>query len=58
MVRERSPAEPFLRDIFGVNRSTVRQTISEPFAKGLIPKKNGLGSSTGGKDLSLGIRIF
>lgn len=58
MVRERSPAEHFLRDIFGVNRSTVRQTISEPFAKGVIPKKTGVGSSTGGKDLLLEIRIF
>jgi len=58
MVSERSPAEPFLRDIFGMNRSTVRQTISEPFTKGLTPKKNGVGSSTGGNDLSLEIRIF
>jgi len=51
-VGDRLPSESSLADNCGVNRNTVRQAISELVAKGLISKKNGVGSFISAKDLS------
>jgi len=51
-VGERLPSESSLAEICGVNRNTVRQAISELVAKGLISKKNGVGSFISARDPS------
>ena len=51
-VGERLPSESSLAEICGVNRNTVRQAISELVAKGLISKKNGIGSFISARDPS------
>jgi GntR family transcriptional regulator len=51
-VGERLPSESSLAGICGVNRNTVRQAISELVAKGLISKKNGIGSFISARDHS------
>ncbi|MFQ5840975.1 MAG: GntR family transcriptional regulator [Thermodesulfobacteriota bacterium] len=51
-VGKRLPSESSLAEICGVNRNTVRQAISELVAKGLISKKNGVGSFISAKDPS------
>jgi GntR family transcriptional regulator len=51
-VGERLPPESSLAEICGVNRNTVRQAISELVQKGLISKKNGVGSFISAKDPS------
>jgi len=51
-VGERLPSESSLAEICGVNRNTVRQGISELVAKGLISKKNGIGSFISARDPS------
>jgi len=51
-VGERLPSESSLAEICGVNRNTVRQAISELVQKGLISKKNGVGSFISARDPS------
>jgi GntR family transcriptional regulator len=51
-VGERLPSESALAGICGVNRNTVRQAISELVTKGLISKKNGVGSFISARDPS------
>jgi len=51
-VGDRLPSESSLADICGVNRNTVRQAISELVIKGLISKRNGIGSFISAKDQS------
>jgi GntR family transcriptional regulator len=51
-VGDRLPSESSLADICGVNRNTVRQAISELVVKGLISKRNGIGSFISAKDQS------
>ncbi len=43
-VQEKLPSESKLSELFRVNRNTVRQAISDLVAKGLVQKKNGVGS--------------
>ena len=43
-VYDKLPSESKLSELFRVNRNTVRQAISDLVAKGLIQKKNGVGS--------------
>jgi GntR family transcriptional regulator len=43
-VQEKLPSESKLSELFRVNRNTVRQAISDLVGKGLIQKKNGVGS--------------
>ena len=43
-LNEKLPSESKLSDLFHVNRNTVRQAISDLVAKGLIQKRNGVGS--------------
>jgi GntR family transcriptional regulator len=43
-VHEKLPSESKLSQLFRVNRNTVRQAISDLVAKGLIQKRNGVGS--------------
>jgi GntR family transcriptional regulator len=43
-VNEKLPSESKLSDLFQVNRNTVRQAISDLVAKGLVQKRNGVGS--------------
>ena len=43
-VHEKLPSESKLSGLFRVNRNTVRQAISDLVAKGLVQKKNGVGS--------------
>ncbi len=43
-IGERLPSESSLAEICGVNRNTLRQAISDLVGKGLISKKNGIGS--------------
>jgi len=43
-VHEKLPSESKLSDLFHVNRNTVRQAISDLVTKGLVQKKNGVGS--------------
>jgi GntR family transcriptional regulator len=43
-IGERLPSESSLAEICGVNRNTLRQAISDLVGKGLIAKKNGIGS--------------
>jgi GntR family transcriptional regulator len=42
--QDKLPSESKLAELFHVNRNTVRQAIAELVAKGLIQKKNGVGS--------------
>jgi len=43
-IHDKLPSESKLSELFRVNRNTVRQAISDLVAKGLIQKKNGVGS--------------
>lgn len=43
-VNEKLPSESKLADLFRVNRNTVRQAISDLVTKGLVLKRNGVGS--------------
>ena len=43
-VHDRLPPESRLSELFQVNRNTVRQAISDLVAKGLVQKRNGVGS--------------
>src|SRR4030042_6787448 len=43
-VQEKLPSESKLSHLFRVNRNTVRQAISDLVAKGIVQKKNGVGS--------------
>jgi len=43
-VHDKLPPESKLSELFGVNRNTVRQAISDLVAKGLLQKRNGVGS--------------
>ena len=43
-VNDKLPSESKLSELFQVNRNTVRQAISDLVAKGLIRKRNGVGS--------------
>ena len=43
-VHDKLPSESKLSELFRVNRNTVRQAISDLVAKGLVQKKNGVGS--------------
>jgi GntR family transcriptional regulator len=43
-VNDKLPSESKLSELFRVNRNTVRQAISDLVAKGLVQKKNGVGS--------------
>ena len=42
--QDKLPAESKLSDLFQVNRNTVRQAIADLVAKGLVQKRNGVGS--------------
>jgi len=42
--QDKLPSESNLAELFRVNRNTVRQAIADLVAKGLIQKKNGVGS--------------
>ena len=44
VVHEKLPSESRLSELFQVNRNTVRQAISDLVAKGLVQKRNGVGS--------------
>jgi len=48
-VNDKLPSEARLSQLFHVNRNTVRQAISDLVAKGLVLKKNGVGSFVIGK---------
>lgn len=48
-VNDKLPSESKLSQLFHVNRNTVRQAISDLVAKGLVLKKNGVGSFVIGK---------
>ncbi len=50
-VNDKLPSESRLSELFGVNRNTVRQAIADLVAKGLVMKKNGVGSFVIGKTL-------
>lgn len=43
-VNDKLPSESKLSELFHVNRNTVRQAISDLVAKGLVQKRNGVGS--------------
>jgi len=43
-VNDKLPSESKLSELFQVNRNTVRQAISDLVGKGLVRKKNGVGS--------------
>jgi GntR family transcriptional regulator len=43
-IHDKLPSESKLSELFRVNRNTVRQAISDLVAKGLVQKKNGVGS--------------
>lgn len=43
-INDKLPSESSLSQLFHVNRNTVRQAISDLVAKGLVQKKNGVGS--------------
>lgn len=43
-VHDKLPSESKISELFQVNRNTVRQAISDLVAKGLVLKKNGVGS--------------
>ena len=46
------PSESKLSDLFHVNRNTVRQAISDLVTKGLVQKKNGVGSFVTARSIS------
>ena len=46
---DKLPSESRLSGLFRVNRNTVRQAISDLVAKGLVQKKNGVGSFVAGR---------
>jgi GntR family transcriptional regulator len=48
-VHDKLPSESKLSELFRVNRNTVRQAISDLVAKGLVQKKNGVGSFVTGR---------
>jgi GntR family transcriptional regulator len=43
-VNDKLPSESKLAELFRVNRNTVRQAISDLVAKGIVQKRNGVGS--------------
>ncbi len=43
-VHDKLPSESKLSELFRVNRNTVRQAISDLVVKGLVQKRNGVGS--------------
>jgi GntR family transcriptional regulator len=43
-VRDKLPSESKLSELFRVNRNTVRQAIADLVVKGVVEKKNGVGS--------------
>jgi GntR family transcriptional regulator len=43
-LQDKLPSESKLSELFQVNRNTVRQAISDLVAKGLVQKRNGVGS--------------
>ena len=43
-LRDKLPSELLLSELFRVNRNTVRQAITDLVAKGLVQKRNGVGS--------------
>jgi GntR family transcriptional regulator len=43
-IHDKLPSESRLSELFRVNRNTVRQAISDLVTKGLVQKKNGVGS--------------
>ncbi len=43
-IHDKLPSESRLAELFRVNRNTVRQAISDLVAKGIVQKKNGVGS--------------
>lgn len=51
-VNDKLPSESKLSELFQVNRNTVRQAISDLVAKGLVQKKNGVGSFVLGRGLT------
>jgi len=51
-VNDKLPSESKLSELFQVNRNTVRQAISDLVAKGLVQKKNGVGSFVLGRALT------
>jgi GntR family transcriptional regulator len=51
-VNDKLPSESKLSQFFQVNRNTVRQAISDLVAKGLVQKKNGVGSFVLGRTLT------
>lgn len=51
-VSDKLPSESKLSELFQVNRNTVRQAISDLVAKGLVQKKNGVGSFVLGQALT------
>jgi len=48
-IHDKLPSESKLTELFQVNRNTVRQAISDLVAKGLVQKKNGVGSFVVGR---------
>ncbi len=51
-VHEKLPSESRLSKLFRVNRNTVRQAIADLVAKGVIEKKNGVGSFVMARSIS------
>src|SRR4030067_2129480 len=51
-VNDKLPSESNLSQLFQVNRNTVRQAISDLVVKGLVQKKNGVGSFVLGRVLT------
>jgi len=51
-VNDKLPSESKLSQLFQVNRNTVRQAISDLVVKGLVQKKNGVGSFVLGRALT------
>ncbi len=51
-VTDKLPSESKLSELFQVNRNTVRQAISDLVTKGLVQKKNGVGSFVLGRALT------
>ncbi len=48
-IHDKLPSESKLSELFRVNRNTVRQAISDLVTKGLVQKKNGVGSFVVGR---------
>lgn len=50
-VNDKLPSESKLAELFQVNRNTVRQAISDLVTKGIVQKKNGVGSFVIGRTI-------